>query len=124
MAKSNYKKGDIISVITLAQQGDIKALEELIRRVQKHVYALFSHLTYKKEDILSFNLPYVQNSDEGVYDPYNDIPRVQHPYSKLEIYAVDSSYMFMISDDEELINKFKAIYPLYIEDNLHIDYIE
>ena len=51
MAKSNYKKGDIISVITHAQQGDIKALEELIKRVQKHVYALFSHLTYKKEDI-------------------------------------------------------------------------
>lgn len=51
MSKSNYKKKDISSIITLAQKGDIKALEELIRRVQKHVYALFSHLTYKKEDI-------------------------------------------------------------------------
>lgn len=51
MSKSNYKKGDIISLITLAQNGDIKALEELVKRVQKHVFAMFSHLTEKKEDI-------------------------------------------------------------------------
>lgn len=52
MTKSKYKKGDIISLIKEAQNNDIKALEELIRRVQKHIYALFSHLTQKKEDIL------------------------------------------------------------------------
>lgn len=51
MSKSNYKKVDIIKLIPLAQNGDIKALEELIRRVQKHVYAMFSHLTEKREDI-------------------------------------------------------------------------
>ena len=51
MSKSNYKKENLSLVIISAQNGDIKALEELIRRVQKHVYTLFSHLTYKKEDI-------------------------------------------------------------------------
>lgn len=51
MAKSKYKKRDIISLIQFAQNGDIKALEELIKRVQKHVYAMFSHLTEKREDI-------------------------------------------------------------------------
>ena len=51
MPKSKYKKDDITSLVLLAQNGDIRALEELIRRIQKHVYALFSHLTQKKEDI-------------------------------------------------------------------------
>lgn len=51
MSKSNYKKSEIFSLIQLAQKGDVKALEELIRRVQKHVYALFSHLVDKKDDV-------------------------------------------------------------------------
>ncbi len=51
MPKSGYKKGDIYLLITLAQKGDIKAMEELIKRIQKHVYAMFAHLTEKKEDV-------------------------------------------------------------------------
>lgn len=51
MSKQVYKKGDIFTLIKLAQNNDIKALEELIRRVQKHIYAMFSHLIAKKEDI-------------------------------------------------------------------------
>ena len=51
MAKYVYKKRDIYSLIPLAQTGDSKALEEIIRKVQKHVYAIFSHLINKKEDI-------------------------------------------------------------------------
>lgn len=51
MSKSNYRKGDIYTLIKQAQNGDIKALEELIKRVQKHIYALFSHLTEKKDDV-------------------------------------------------------------------------
>lgn len=51
MPKSVYKKGDLLEIISLAQKGDIKALEELIKRVQKQIFAIFSHLTSKKEDI-------------------------------------------------------------------------
>ena len=51
MSKFNYKKGDIIFVITQAQEGKTKALEELIKRVQKQVYAMFLHLTEKNEDV-------------------------------------------------------------------------
>lgn len=51
MSKHMYKKGDIFDLISLAQNGDTKALEELIRRVQKQIYAMFSHLTDKKNDI-------------------------------------------------------------------------
>lgn len=51
MGKVTYKKGDLKTLISLSQNGDIKALEELIKRVQKQIWAIFSHLTNKKEDI-------------------------------------------------------------------------
>lgn len=51
MSKSIYRKKDIFALIILSQQGDIKALEELIRKTQREVYAIFSHLTESKNDI-------------------------------------------------------------------------
>ena len=51
MQKYVYRKKDVYSLIPLAQSGDSKALEEIIRKVQKHVYAIFSHLISRKEDI-------------------------------------------------------------------------
>lgn len=51
MTKSENKKKDIVALVQLAQSGKIKALEELIRKIQKHVYAVFYHLTDKKEDV-------------------------------------------------------------------------
>ena len=51
MQKYVYRKKDVYSLIPLAQSGDSKALEEIVRKIQKHVYAVFSHLTNKKEDI-------------------------------------------------------------------------
>ena len=51
MSKILYKKCEISELIKYAQSGDIKALEELIKKVQKQVYALFSHLTDNKSDV-------------------------------------------------------------------------
>ena len=51
MSKSDYKKNSSETLILKAQNGDIKALEEIIRREQKNVYAMFVHLIEKKEDI-------------------------------------------------------------------------
>ncbi|MBE7702987.1 MAG: sigma-70 family RNA polymerase sigma factor [Cyanobacteria bacterium SIG28] len=51
MSKSFYKKNDINTLILLAQNNDIKALEELIRRVQRDIYSIFTHLTSKKDDV-------------------------------------------------------------------------
>jgi hypothetical protein len=60
-------------------------------------------------------LPYVENFESGKYNPHIDEPKLQHPYSIFELYAVDSSYFFMISDNEEMISKFKNRYPKCIE---------
>ena len=51
MSNSVYKNGEIQSIIKLAQKGDSKALETLIKRIQKDIYSIFYHLTYKKEDV-------------------------------------------------------------------------
>lgn len=51
MSKSSYRKESITNLISIAQTGDFKAIEELIRRIQKQIYAIFSHLTDKKDDI-------------------------------------------------------------------------
>lgn len=51
MSKSRYKKREINTLITYAQKGDTKALEELIRRIQKNVFTMFSYLTDKRLDI-------------------------------------------------------------------------
>lgn len=51
MQNAEYKKLDIDNIIQLAQGDDIKALEELIRRIQKNVFAMFSYLTDKRQDI-------------------------------------------------------------------------
>ncbi|MCD8378351.1 MAG: sigma-70 family RNA polymerase sigma factor [Candidatus Gastranaerophilales bacterium] len=49
MAKINYKKIPQYLLIKMAQEDDLKALEELIRRIQKDVFAMFSHLCNKRE---------------------------------------------------------------------------
>ncbi len=51
MSKSIYKKREINELILLAQKGDTKALEELIKRVQKSIFTMFSYLIDKRQDI-------------------------------------------------------------------------
>lgn len=82
------------------------------------VWAVFSAIppNYKTEDILQFELPYIMDIEEKTYNPCTDEPKTQHPYAEFEIYAFDSSYMFMITDNTELISRFKKSYPLYEEE--------
>ena len=49
--KLQYKKMALEELIVLSQQDDLKALEELIRREQKNIFATFSYLTDKRENI-------------------------------------------------------------------------
>ena len=81
------------------------------------VWAIFSAIPshYGKEDILKYDLPNFKCLDEE-NNTCLDEPKIRHPYAELEIYAFDSTYMFMISDNEELINRFKKCYPKYIEE--------
>ena len=51
MSNIDYKKCNTTEVIKQAQNGDLKATEELIRRIQKNVFTMFSYLTDKRQDI-------------------------------------------------------------------------
>ena len=46
-----YKKMPLEELVVLSQQDDFKALEELIRREQKNVFAAFSYLCQKGENV-------------------------------------------------------------------------
>lgn len=50
-SKVQYKKMSLEELVVLSQQNDFKALEELIRREQKNVYATFSYLSPQKESV-------------------------------------------------------------------------
>lgn len=49
--KLQYKKMTQEELVVLAQQNDFKALEELIRREQRNVFATFSYLAKKRENV-------------------------------------------------------------------------
>ncbi len=50
-AKIQYKKMPLEELIVLSQQNDFKALEELIKREQKNIYASFSYLCNNNESV-------------------------------------------------------------------------
>ena len=79
------------------------------------IWAVFSVIPIKhtEEEILNYDLPQLQLIDEGEYNPFIDEPRLQHPLAEFELYAEDSSSMFLISNDEELLSKFKKAYPKF-----------
>lgn len=79
------------------------------------IWAVFSVIPFKcdKEKILEYKLPHLLYIEEGEYNPFTDMPILQHPLAVFEIYAVDSSYMFLISDNKDLLNRFKKMYPKY-----------
>lgn len=49
--KLQYKKMSLEELVVLSQKDDLKALEELIRREQKNVFAAFSYLSKKRENV-------------------------------------------------------------------------
>lgn len=81
------------------------------------VWAVFSAIPidYTKEEILNYELPHLQIIEDGEFNPYIDAPKLQHPLAEFELYAEDSSSMFLISDDEELLGRFKKSYPYFME---------
>lgn len=49
MSKSNYKKIPQSLLIEMAQKDNTEALEELIKRIQKDVFGIYSHICKKRE---------------------------------------------------------------------------
>ena len=81
------------------------------------INAVFSVIpsNYTQTEILSYELPRIQYIEDGDYNPFIDAPKLQHPLAEFELYAEDSTSMFIIADDEKLLDKFKKAYPAYTE---------
>lgn len=81
------------------------------------IWGVFSAIPskYSKKDILKYDIPFVQSSSH-TYNPFSGKPKIQHPLADFEICAWDSSGMFLVSNDETLLKKFKECYPLSIDD--------
>ena len=71
------------------------------------VWAIFSviPLDYTEEEILAYELPHLEIIEEGEFNPYIDKPKLQHPLAEFELYAEDSTSMFLITDNKELLSK-------------------
>ncbi len=111
MSKAMYKKGEFQELIVLAQSGDVKALEELIRRIQKNIYTMFSHLTVKKEDISDL-------TQETLLKMARALPKLKDPKNfkawlnqivtnTFYDYAKRSSKNSLLEFDEEKLNEIK-----------------
>jgi len=51
MSRISLKKTDFVNLIIYYQKGEISALEELLKRIQKNVYTMFSYLARDSQDV-------------------------------------------------------------------------
>ena len=51
MVNSSFKTTEMNQLIKIAQEGNLKALEELLSRIQKNIFAMFNYLTDKRQDV-------------------------------------------------------------------------
>lgn len=87
-------------------------LELLNKEDFQWIWGVFSAIPskYSKDEILKYPLPFIQDTN-----PFIDTPKVQHPLAEFELCAWDSSGMFLVTDNDELIKKFKTHYPKSVE---------
>ena len=66
MTNRVYKAEEINKLIDLAKSGDIEALEEILRRIQKKVYIMFSYLTDQKQDLSDLTQEALLKTAKGI----------------------------------------------------------
>ncbi len=84
--------------------------DELLNKLEtkqiQWIWGVFSAIPkkYSKEEILNYNLPDTENIDKVVIKP-------QHPFADIEIIAYDSTFVQIISKDDEIADAFHNLYP-------------
>lgn len=71
MVKTNYKKIPQYLLIEMAQKDNLQALEELIKRIQKDIFGIFSHICRKREivsDLTQETLVKIANNITKLHD--------------------------------------------------------
>lgn len=114
---TNEKYSDLINnneylLLTTKELVDMLKVDDF-----QWIWAVFSAISpkYSKDEILKYNLPLIQ-STTSTYNSILGKPQIQHPLAEFEICAWDSSGMFLVTNDENLLSRFKKHYPLSIDD--------
>lgn len=89
---------------------NLELIEILEKKDFQWIWAVFSAIPkqYTIEEVLKYNIPFAENNT-FIYQDNNSI--IQHPLADIEIVAEDSSSVFIVSKDDDIIEKFKKIYP-------------
>lgn len=66
MSKLFYKKIPLEELVILSQKSDYRALEELIKREQKNIFATFSYLSKKRENIADLTQEALMRMSRGL----------------------------------------------------------
>lgn len=88
----------------------IMSNDELLNKLENKniqwIWGVFSAIPkkYSKEEILNYKLPSVENIDKVEIKP-------QHPFADIEIIAYDSTFVQIISKDDEIAASFHKLYP-------------
>jgi len=116
-----YPKNEKLNYLISNNNYLLLTTKELVNMLNEEdfqwIWAVFSAIpsSYSEEEILKYDLPLIQPISKE-YDPFGSEPKVQHPLAVFEIGAWDSSGLFLVTDDESLLAKFKKSYPLAKED--------
>lgn len=71
----------------------------------------------KYSDVMKHPLPYADGNGEL----WDEDVKLQHPLAEMEIVAWDSSLAILMTDEKEILEKFKKLYPCYIDIQTYID---
>lgn len=87
-----------------------KLIEILEKRDFQWIWAVFSAIPkqYSIDEVLKYSIPFAE-INTLIYQDNN--PIIQHPLADIEIVAEDSSSVFIVAKDDDIIEKFKKSYP-------------
>ncbi len=108
--KTRGKYVDLIEKSAYVILANAELMEMLTEDDFQWVWAVFSAIpaNISNEEILRYELPSAEN--KAIYR--KDAAMIQHPLAELEIVAFDSSYVFMVSKNEQMAERFKDLYPM------------
>ena len=63
---------------------------------------------YSKDDVLKYEFPYA----DGYGGFWKEEISIQHPLASIELVAWDSTSTLLISENEDIVNRFREVFPL------------
>ena len=121
MSKISYKKIPLIELIKQAQQDDLKALEELLKREQKNIYTTLIYLSGNNENIYDLTqevLLKVAKNIKSLNNPKNFKSWVNQITTNVfydDLRKNNKKYELITLDETEENNFFSSIKKFFID---------